>query len=232
MKEMEQKKITALGDSLTRGVVLNESNRYSVLNGSFIDIIREKLGFEIANYGKFGCTVDFGQQVIDRHADDISASEYTFLEFGGNDCDFNWIEVADDPQGDHLPKTTLQMFKEQFMNIVEKVKELGSKPIILSLPPILSDCYFSFFSRTMSDTQKENLIRWLGGDVGIISRWHECYNRELFKIAMLTETPIIDITSTFDTFRGDLKSLYCSDGIHPNAEGHKMIAGAILGSCM
>lgn len=34
---MEQKKITALGDSLTRGVGLNESNRYSVLNGSFID---------------------------------------------------------------------------------------------------------------------------------------------------------------------------------------------------
>lgn len=33
---MEQKKITALGDSLTRGVVLNDSNRYSILDNSFI----------------------------------------------------------------------------------------------------------------------------------------------------------------------------------------------------
>ena len=53
---MELKKITALGDSLTRGVVLNEKNRYSILDNSFIDIISETLGLEITNYGKFGCT--------------------------------------------------------------------------------------------------------------------------------------------------------------------------------
>ena len=93
---MEKKKITALGDSLTRGVVLNEEKRrYSILDSSFIDIIGETLGFCITNYGKFGCTIDFGQQVIDRHSDEISASDYTLLEFGGNDCDFNWGQIAE-----------------------------------------------------------------------------------------------------------------------------------------
>lgn len=229
---MRNSRITALGDSLSKGVVLTEANRYSLVDGSFMEIIGNELELHVDNYSKFGCTVSYGESMITRHKDKIATSDYTFIEYGGNDCDFNWIDIANDPNGDHSPKTTLQMFKEQFMKIVEKVRELGSKPIILSLPPILSDSYFSFFSRSMSDDQKENVIKWLGGDVGIISRWHECYNRELFKIAMHTGTPIIDITSSFDTFRGDLKTLYCADGIHPNAEGHKMIAGAILGSCI
>lgn len=43
-----------------------------------------------------------------------------------------------------------------------------------------------------------------------------------------TQTPIIDITTPFDTFRGDISSLFCPDGIHPNAEGHRMIASTII----
>ena len=82
---MKKMKITALGDSLTRGVVLNEKNRYSVLDGSFIDIISKRFGLDIINYGKFGCTIDFGQRVIERHAGEVSASDYILLEFGGND---------------------------------------------------------------------------------------------------------------------------------------------------
>ena len=35
---MEKVNIAALGDSLTRGVVKNNENRYSVLKGSFIDM--------------------------------------------------------------------------------------------------------------------------------------------------------------------------------------------------
>lgn len=80
----------------------------------------------------------------------------------------------------------------------------------------------------MPQEHKDNIVSWLGGDIGIISRWHECYNRELFKVASQTNTEIIDITSPFDTYRGDLKALYCTDGIHPNAEGHKLIAKEII----
>ena len=227
---MKQKRITALGDSLTRGVVLNEKNRYSILDNSFIDIVGNKLGLDITNYGKFGCTIDFGQQVIDRHADEISASDYTFLEFGGNDCDFNWGKIADNPKEEHLPKTILDSFKEKFGKLIERVRELGSTPIIISLPPIDSEYYFSFISRFMSGDQRENIYSWLGGDVNVIARWHEMYNRALFELSKLMQTPIIDITTPFDKFQGAMRTLYCSDGIHPNAEGHKLIAASIAGN--
>lgn len=227
---MKNVNIAALGDSLTRGVILNNENRYSVLKGSFIDIISEKLNLCIKNYAKFGCTIGFGHNVIDRHSSDISASHITFLEFGGNDCDFDWKTIADDPTSEHTPKTILDSFKKQFLALVKRVKELGSKPIILSLPPIDSDAYFSFISRFMNDVQKANVVSWLGGDINIITRWHETYNRALFEISESTSTPIIDITSPFENYNGGMMALMCTDGIHPNAKGHELIAGSIM-SC-
>ena len=220
-------KITALGDSLTRGVVLNEMNRYSVLDGSFIDIISERLGLDIVNYGKFGCTVDFGERVIERHAGEVSASDYTLLEFGGNDCDFNWGKIADSPDAEHIPNTLLHSFKEQFCALIEKVRSLGSKPVIISLPPIDSEYYFAFLSRFMNCEQKDNVFSWLRGDINVISRWHEMYNRALFEISRLMLVPIIDITTPFDKCQGAMRELFCLDGIHPNAEGHRLIADSI-----
>lgn len=221
-------RITALGDSLTKGVVLTEQNRYSVIDSSFMDIIGKELDMSVDNYGKFGCTVTFGRNVIERHSSEISASDYTFLEYGGNDCDFNWMKIAECPDEEHTARTALDAFKEEFASLVGTIRKLGSVPVIISLPPILSDIYFSFFSRRMTEGQKENVIRWLGGDVGIIARWHETYNRALFMVASQTQAQIVDVTTPFDTYRGDLRSLYCKDGIHPNAEGHKLIANAII----
>lgn len=227
---MNMTKVAALGDSVTKGVILTESNKYSLAEHSYMDIVSRELDLQISNYGRFGSTVDMGDTMIRRHSDVIASSEYTFIEYGGNDCDFDWMKIADSPSEDYAPKTGLVDFKERFIALIGKVRGLGSKPVILSLPPILSTPYFSFFSRSMSQEQKENVITWLGGSTDIISRWHESYNRALFMIAKETQTPIIDITTPFDTFRGDISSLYCADGIHPNAQGHKMIATTIVNS--
>ena len=225
---MKKIRIAALGDSLTKGVVLTERDRYSILDNSFMDIIGRELDLQVENYGKFGCTVAFGNTVLERHVESISSSDYTFIEYGGNDCDFDWLKISQYPSENHDPKTTLSSFKTQVCGLVEKVRSLGSEPVIVSLPPIVSDLYFSFFSRSMSARQKENVINWLGGDVEVITRWHESYNRALFDVARMTNTHIIDITTPFDTYRGHLSALYCSDGIHPNENGHRLIAESIV----
>ena len=225
---MNKTKITALGDSLTKGVILTDTNKYTLAEKCYLDIIEKELNMNVNNYGKFGSTIHMGSTMIKRHTQEIASSDYTFIEYGGNDCDFDWMKIAECPSDDYSPKTTIEEFKEHFIKLIEKVRELGSKPIIISLPPILSVPYFSFFSRTMSDDQKKNVVDWLGGDVGIISRWHESYNRALFMVASHTQSTIIDITTAFDTFRGDISSLFCADGIHPNDKGHKLITSTIL----
>lgn len=225
---MRKMKIAALGDSLTKGVVLNERNRYSVLDKGFVDIVGEELDVDVKNYGKFGCTVGYGYSVIDRHSEDIAQADYTLLEYGGNDCDYDWDKIGDDPEGTYEPKTLLDSFKESLTGLVRKIREIGSRPLIISLPPIDSESYFGFLTRNMNQIQKDNVLKWLGGDVNIISRWHESYNQALFQVAAATSTPIIDVTSSFDKMGPDLKRMYCSDGIHPNSAGHRLIASSVV----
>ena len=135
---MNMTKVAALGDSLTKGVILTEANKYSIADHSYLDIVGRELDLQIKNYGRFGSTIEMGDTMINRHSEEISNSEYTFIEYGGNDCDFDWMKIADAPTEDFTPKTTLEDFKKRFIRLINKVKELGSKPVILSLPPILS----------------------------------------------------------------------------------------------
>lgn len=227
---MKEIRIAALGDSITKGVVLNGENNYSVLEDSFIGLLKERIGVEIDNYGKFGCTISYAHHFVDRHPEEIASAKYTLLEYGGNDCDFYWKRIALDPSGDHQPKTSLEAFGESFVALIKKVRSLGSTPLILSLPPINSEAYFDFFSKGMNDQQKANILGWMGGEKSAISRWHDSYNNLLFDIAERTSTPIINITRPFDNYSGDWHSLICADGIHPNSEGHQLIASSILSS--
>ena len=59
-----------------------------------------------------------------------------------------------------------------------------------------------------------------------ITNWHERYNIEIFKLAIANQVPVIDITSSFLEKKNYSRYL-CDDGIHPNEEGHKLIAEAI-----
>ena len=225
---MEKKHITALGDSVTKGVILTENGKYSVLENNYIDILKRELEVTIENHSKFGCTVEYGEHMVKMHNDSISYSDYTFIEYGGNDCDFDWGKIANNPEGEYYAKTPLEIFKEKMIELVKKIINLGSKPILITLPPIDSSRYFEFFTRLMNEQQKENVRNWLGGDINIIGRWHESYNQSLYEVSKQTNTPIIDITKPFETHEHGLTDLLCKDGIHPNQKGHKLIAATII----
>ena len=68
----------------------------------------------------------------------------------------------------------------------------------------------------------------MGGEVEAIERWHESYNNALFEVATATETPILNITEPFGNYAGDWRTLICPDGIHPNSQGHRLIANSIM----
>lgn len=217
-----------MGDSITKGVVLTGDGNYSVLDNSFVGLLRKHNNIDIDNLGKFGCTISFAHHITDHYPEKISSSDYTILEYGGNDCDFYWKRIALDPTGEHQPKTKLEEFRREFVKLIEKVRALGSRPIILSLPPIESKEYFDFFSRKMNDEQRDNILGWMGGEVEAISRWHDSYNQVLFGVASETSTPILDITKPFSNYSDGWRSLLCQDGIHPNSEGHRLIASSIM----
>ena len=229
-------KISAFGDSVLRGVVIDRETsddsriKYTFLQNNCTNICADRLGMEILNYGKFGSTVDTGEKMLSRHIASVRNSDCTLLEFGGNDCDYNWSAIADSPDSKHCPNNDPNTFSSKYRKLIASVRALGSKPVLLSLPPLDSDRFFLHVTRGMDPKRKNAVLRWLGGSVGTISTWHELYNLQLFKLGNVLDIPVIDITSAFLS-RLNYRDYLCEDGIHPNEAGHSLIADAIC-SCI
>jgi lysophospholipase L1-like esterase len=228
---MENKKnIFGFGDSIMKGVVIDPNLlkegtiKYQVSHKSFASRCEESLSYPIHNMSRFGCTILSGLKFLERSFSEIHPNDMVALEFGGNDCNFNWKEVSERPQDDHIPNTPLQKFQETYRNIVDKILSVGAHPILLSLPALQSQMFFNFISRGLN---KENILNNLGGDVNFINNWHECYNLEVFKLGKERHIPVINISTIFLRQR-HLGDYYCIDGMHPNEAGHALITDAIL----
>ena len=216
--------ITAFGDSVLKGVIY-ENAHYKVTDASFQKICEEYFGITIENKAKFGSTIAKGERVFERNLELIKNSDgkYVVLEFGGNDCDFNWKEVSEDPDRKHLPMSTIEHFIATYTEIISEIKKQGKIPVLLSLPPIDSKRYFQHISKGLS---AENIMKWMREDKQYITNWHERYNIEIFKLAIANEVPVVDITSIF-LEKKNYSQYLCADGIHPNVKGHRLIAEAI-----
>lgn len=219
-------KVVALGDSITKGVVLDGS-RYKILNNAFVEQCREELSLPFDNYARMGCTVERGLEIMDKHEQSIRESDITFLEYGGNDSDFNWQEIADAPKLQHYPHTELPLFVRTYRQMIQRVREWGSQPVLLSLPLMDHERFFGFVCRDMNGQSRENVLGWLGGQVERIRNYHDMYNLQLFRLAAEERVPIVDITSPF-LVNTDYTRCLCEDGIHPSSLGHDMIATQIL----
>ena len=95
----------------------------------------------------------------------------------------------------------------------------------MTLPPLNADMYFEWISKS-SSTAKSNILKWLGS-ITKIYWWQERYNSVIIKIAEETQTKWIDIRGAF-LQQPDYTKCLCIDGIHPNKEGHKIIADKIM----
>lgn len=216
--------ISVFGDSVLKGVVF-ENNKYRITKNSFANICEDILRIKIENKAKFGSTIKIGEKSIEKNFDIIkqSNSKYVIMEFGGNDCDFNWKEVSENPSENHKPNSVIEEFVTIYTKLINEIKNSNKIPVLLSLPPIDAEKYFNKISQGLD---KNAILLWMNGNKQFITNWHERYNIEIFKLAINNNIPIIDITSKL--LEEKLYSKYlCDDGIHPNEEGHKIIAGEI-----
>ena len=229
---MIRKNMISFGDSVMKGIVTGKNiedkgrDRYVISDSGFTSICSQRMGVPIENYGKFGNTVTGGVRDVARHLRQLEEAECALLEFGGNDCNYDWNAIADDPSGEHCPQTSLETFRSTYEYLICKVREAGCIPVMLSLPPIDSLKFFSYICSGCCAERRNNVLRWLGGSVSTIGNWHEMYNLELYRIAADQGVRLIDITTCFLS-RRDFSSLFCDDGMHPNETGHRLISDAV-----
>lgn len=225
-------KLVALGDSIIKGVLVQsegERSRYSLAEKSIVECCAERLGGESLNLGKMGCTIEAGERILNRCLDKMSGAQYVLLEYGGNDSDYNWQEIAEAPEKEHFPRTRLEVFEQVYERVINKIKAMGAIPLVLSLPPMDAERYFAFFSQKWEEGFRANVMRWLGGSTNTIMSGHELYNLATMRVAQRTGAQWIDVTSELLKDH-NYRAYLCDDGIHPNERGQRMIAEAVLQS--
>lgn len=213
------------GDSISRGVVYDEEKgKYTVLDDGFVSLVQTHLKGLVHNVSRFGSTLIRG---IGKLGSEIAKQQpdVVLIEYGGNDCDFVWKDIAAHPDQTHVPQTELDKFEETLSQTVASLKEQKIEPVLMSLPPLNADSYLKWVSQ--QDPQTEGIIlKWLGS-VTKIYWWQERYSAAIVRVAELTKTKWIDIRGAF-LRRPDFGSLICRDGIHPNQAGHRLMAETVV----
>lgn len=220
-------KIIALGDSIIKGVVLNiESNgklHYAMSDRNIVDQVANKTNHEAINLGKMGCTIETGERILDRHLGNIENAQYALLCYGGNDSDYNWRAIAQSPRGEHQPKTPISVFEKTYARIIDKVRQAGLTPIVMSMPAMDAERYYQFFTSVFSDEEKRNVSRWLKNGTDAIWAGHELYNDAIKRVAAATDAMLVNVSKAFS----QPDKYLCIDGIHVNAMGQTKIAAVI-----
>lgn len=211
--------VTIYGDSILKGVRL-ENGRY-VLDRSWEKRLAETFPFSICNRSHFGCTIEKAMPKLRRESEQPgNADEHVLLEFGGNDCDYDWTAISENPMAHHHCKTPPEQFTADYREAIRLVRESGRTPVALTLPPIHSERYLSFLCR--DGLSRINILQWLR-DVEAIAGWQETYSDLVRQLAREEQTDLIDLRQAFPRESGELESYLCMDGIHPSRAGQELI---------
>ena len=206
-----------LGDSIMKGVIYsNEKNKYKLCKENNFDFINNN-NFNLINKSKMGATINYCEKIIQNNLELFKNSD-VLLSFGGNDCNYNWKEVSQNPKEDHLPFVTPENFKSTYINCINSLKKFNANVFITNLVPIDSKNYFNWISKNLNSN---NILEWLG-DEHVLYRWHEHYSNIINEISNKCKCPLIDIRNPFLEIH-KYKQFLCIDGIHPNINGYEFL---------
>lgn len=217
--------ICVLGDSILRGVVLDEATKkYKFLKQGAVSSFENMYHISVTNYSKFGCTAKKGLEKLQQILKSDIPAEAVLIELGGNDCDYDWEAVCTDPLGaGHAPNTPYSEFVKLIRTMIEDTLKGGKRPFFMNLPPIDSDMYFSWIAKG-DPVRAKNLLTFLG-DKNYIYRHQEMYSRAIEHLAHEYDLYLIDIREKFLVIP-KYSDFLCADGIHPNARGQELIKDA------
>lgn len=225
MEFKEKYNFLLYGDSISKGIVYDEERKkYVTLDQSFANIIKQKLKGVLYNAGKFGSTIIRGEKKLE-HELIKSSPDIALIEFGGNDCDFKWEEICENPNAHHEPNTDLGVFEATLISIIDTFKKIDIVPVLMTLPPLDPERYFKWITKN-NPINASTILSFLGS-VNELYLWHEKYNLAIMDVVEKTKTICIDVRSAF-LKEENYSEFICIDGIHPNEKGHQLIASTII----
>ncbi len=212
---MEHTKALFLGDSIVKGIVPKDG-RYSILDKSYYNKFSNAVFSPTENKGRFGLTSEKFLKSIDKLRN--SDADVVFFSIGGNDCNLNWKEISENPEGEHLPAVSKTDFEKNLTKIYDFFKSTGMNIIAMNFPPLHAEKFFNYLSLHLNG---KNILKWLG-NISRIYYHHEAYNNIFESVTRNFRIDMIDIRSRF-LQEDDMENLISIDGMHPSPEGHEII---------
>ena len=114
------------GDSLARGVIYDEEHRrYRIAPKTAAAYVSEHTGVEIVNRARMGMTAAGGLFQMQADLAAGITGDVAFIEFGGNDSDFNWRAISENPSATHLPKTPIKEYEATVKSMIALANDRG-----------------------------------------------------------------------------------------------------------
>lgn len=214
--------ITVFGDSILKGAVTGDGmiHMFEIIEDNSLNLAQKELGFELDNHSIFGNIITKGKKKFDRWIENGGTADLCIIEFGGNDCDWDWPPVSENPDIAHDQKVPLPLYLKTLDEMIKTCRAHKITPLIMTMPSIVAD---RWFEHICIGNNKENILKFLGGDPTKLYRAHERYNMALLKYAYENNVQIVDMRMAMLNHQ-DYRQIMCQDGIHPNQEGYKYMS--------
>ena len=133
-QEFVMENFSIFGDSIFKG---------SVNDRLGLEEVAGRAGLTLKNFSKFGCTITKAFNYVQRMFTRID-SDIVLMNFGGNDCNFDWKAISENPSDVHLPNTGLDEFVETYNRMIDFVLEKRSLPVVANLLPVQEKTYIDY----------------------------------------------------------------------------------------
>ena len=219
------KSVIVWGDSILKGIISSEDLtqiRTSEINA--LQMAGEKLAIEINNKSIYGAHIIKLQSTQTKNLNKGLTADIALIESGTNDCDYEWNDVCTKPFSEITQKVPLADFKRIASEMVDTSRENKITPVLVTAPDLAIPYWKEYITRGLD---KEKIAQFIGHDPYVLLRNQEEYMEALRYIAKEKNVQLIDMRVEFRK-TSDPMSLMCKDGVHPNIEGHKLMADVFV----
>lgn len=216
------------GDSIAKGIVTIKG-KIETIEENAVQLVSQYFGNEIDNISLYGQTLKriYDKRIVDKYLDSTNREEQVYAVFaiGGNDSDYDWVKVSNNPYIAHKPKTRIEDFEHMLIEMIEKLKDRNVKVILTTIIPLNSQLYFDNVISKMGDPNK--MMIFLENDVENIARHQEMYSQAILRCAEKTQCIVLDIRKKMTCLQ-DSNAYMCLDGVHPNEKGYRYLAESAI----
>jgi lysophospholipase L1-like esterase len=198
--------IAALGDSVTVGPAPVRGRKPGP---AFVEILARQLGEAPLNAG---VAADTSTRMLARIDKTVLARRPRVVLVMAGLNDAAWVDPG--PKARNQPRVSEVEFERSLTAIVERVKKAKAAPVLLTPNPMTRAYKF----QNMPFYQENDINDGLAPYVDATRR-----------VARTTGACLVDVFADWQTRREHRR--WIPDGLHPNAEGHRLIAAKVMEAC-